>query len=117
MIKKFGAVLLAAVLVIGAAGCAKKVEPDPSGISKAEYDKIRIGMDEYDVNDIIGGNGELVSEQEEKPDEDHIIYTRIYKYKGETTGSADLTFRYDVYYYRTYENGTKLIAKDENGLE
>lgn len=116
MVKKIAAALLAAVLVLGAAGCAP--EPDPSGISKAEYDKLELDMDKYEIDAIIYGEepgmyqGEKISER--KKDEHTYIY--VYKYKGETTGKAILTFEE----YRPnpkYEATMDLIEKQQEGLQ
>lgn len=111
--KKIAALLLATVLTASVTGCTNPVEPDPSGISKAEYDQIQIGMDQYDVADVIGGGGVLAEETEEKLEDYHFVYTRVYDYKGETTGSAKLTFKADIYYGKSE---TKLVAKEQSDL-
>lgn len=121
--KKFAVLLLAAALALGVAGCAP--EPDPSGISKAEYDKLELDMNKYEVDDVINGDvypvnrGEKISES--KKDENTYIY--VYKYKGETTGDATLTFEEDYHYSISLDNepeneaAMKLIEKQQEGLE
>lgn len=123
MVKKIAAVLLAALLVLGAAGCAP--EPDPSGISKAEYDKLVLDMDKFAVDDIINGDiypknrGEKISER--KKDENTYIY--VYKYKGETSGTATLTFEEYYHYSISLDNkpeneaAMELIEKQQEGLQ
>ena len=74
------------------------------GISKEEYEQIRPGMTITDVNEIVGGNGERISEKDEKDTIGIIEY--IYKYQGENTGYALITFtsdyNLDLYINRYY---------------
>lgn len=119
MVKKIAVLLLAAALALGVAGCAP--EPDPSGISKAEYDKLELDMDKNEVDAIIYGEepamyqGEKISER--KRDEDTYIY--IYEYKGETRGKAILTFEETRFKGIDLENEFRMLLaeKQQEGLE
>lgn len=121
--KKIAAVLLAAVLAASVAGCAP--ERDPSGISKAEYDKLVLDINKFEVDDIINGDiyplnrGEKISER--KKDENTYIY--VYKYKGEITGAATLTFEEFFRDFKSLDDkpeneaAMKLIEKQQEGLQ
>lgn len=75
------------------------------GISKAEFDQIENGMTYEEVVQIIGGEGEVLSEVGEKGTE---LYTVMYTYDGETGLGANANF--------TFQNN-KLQAKAQFGLE
>ena len=45
------------------AGCGEK-GAGPSGIRKEEFDKIWMGMDNYELLKLIGGNGDRIAEDE-----------------------------------------------------
>lgn len=84
----------------------EKKEPkvDPN-ISKAEFDKIENGMTYEQVVQIIGGNGEVMSEVGEKGTQ---YYTVMYMYEGEKGFGSNANF--------TFQNG-KLQSKAQFGLE
>ena len=75
------------------------------GISKAEFDQIENGMTYEEVVQIIGGEGEVLSEVGEKGTD---LYTVMYKYDGESGLGANANF--------TFQNN-KLQAKAQFGLE
>lgn len=65
MRKRFFATLLAAALCAALfAGCGEK-GAGPSGISKEEFNKARLGMNHYELLKIIGGNGDQIAEEEQ----------------------------------------------------
>jgi len=70
-------------------GCGKEI--DPKNISKEEFDKLSIGMSQLEVNKIVGGIGEKISESK-----DGTVTTYVYKIDGEQSGSAELTFQIDA---------------------
>lgn len=79
------------ILSIAVVCCACGVQRDPSGISLEEFEKIDTGMEYNDVLEIIGGKGIEISSSEHDTDE----YTEnvyVYKFKGETTGYAEIEF-------------------------
>ena len=73
-----------------------------AGISKEEFEKIEIGMDNFEVNSIIDEldewkNDEIyekVCEEIERTKKES-IYTYTYKYAGEKAGYALITFEVD----------------------
>lgn len=79
------------------------------GISKEEYEQIRPGMTITDVNEIVGGNGERISEKDEKDTIGIIEY--IYKYQGENTGYALITFTSD------YSDGSRFKFTTVSAME
>lgn len=85
-----------------------KEEPskeNPSTITKAEYDKIENGMSYKQVQKIIGGPGEILSEGGEKGTE---FYTIMVVYYGEGSIGANANFMFQ---------GNKLINKAQLGLK
>jgi len=58
-------------------------------ISKEEFDKIEIGMTYEQVKEIIGSDGEVISESGEKGTELHTI---MYQWKGEGSLGANANF-------------------------
>ena len=85
-----------------------EIEPDlnisSSTISKAEYEQINNGMSYQEVCDIIGGEGELLSESGTSDDS---YYVQIYMWQGNGIigANANLTFM-----------GGKLYTKAQSGL-
>lgn len=89
------------------------------GISKKEYEKINIGMSQYEVDSIIDELDEWdddavyekCCEEVSKESNDH-KYTYQYKYYGEKSGYAIITYQAD------YSNGsyfeTPEVIKKEN---
>lgn len=70
-----------------------------AGISKEEFDKIEIGMDQFEVNSIIDEydewNDDKIYEkacQEISSEEKDSVYTYVYKYNGDINGYALITF-------------------------
>ena len=78
-----------------------------AGISTEEFDSLRLGMSHDEVDSIIGGEGELVSESEEDDDE-YLITVFLYRYEGENGGYAELEFTlkthkgYTPYNFQSY---------------
>ena len=73
-----------------------------AGISKEEFEEIEIGMDNFEVNAIIDkldewNNDEIYEKacEEVEKTENESVYTYTYKYNGETTGHALITFEVD----------------------
>ena len=79
------------------------------GISKEEYEQIRPGMTITDVNEIVGGNGERISEKDEK--DTIAVFEYIYKYQGENTGYALITFTSD------YSDGSRFKFTTVSAME
>lgn len=119
MVKQIAAALLAALLVLGAAGCAP--EPDPSGISKTEYDKLELDMWKFDVDNIINANSDnyhtwYTGDKTSERKKDEHTYIHVYEYKGEITGRAILTF--EEYRPNPKNEATMdLIEKQQEGLQ
>lgn len=80
------------------------------GISKEEYEQISRGMSQYGVEDIIGGGGEKVSEKEENH-----VYTYTYKYQGEKSGYALITYSAD-YSDGPFYKSPKVTAMEQHDL-
>jgi hypothetical protein len=78
------------LLCVGLSGCDDKGVGE-TGISLSEFNNISIGMNLTEVNDIIGGEGEKISEIDNSTD-DYYEYIEVYKYYGETGGYAELEF-------------------------
>lgn len=91
-------------------GCQKK-EIDPKNISKEEYDKIKIGMDQFEVNKIVEGMGEKISESK-----NGTVTTYVYKIDGEQSGSAELTFQIDADLKQVF-NKVVLTGKTQKDLK
>ena len=88
-------ILLIGMLLISGTACSNSQNstPDPSGISKSEFDKLITGMTDSKVKSIVGSLGELISEQ--KNDTDKYFETvNLYKVTGETPGYAELELPY-----------------------
>ena len=75
------------------------------GISKEEFDKIKNGMTYKEVVEIIGGEGEVLSEVGEEGSQ---FYTIMYSFDGESGFGANANF--------TFQSG-KLMSKAQFGLE
>lgn len=74
--------------------CSCSPEPTgigASGISAQEFEMLSLGMEDDDVDSIIGSPGDLVSESKEEFEEQNTII-RIYRYEGEKQGYAELEF-------------------------
>ncbi|WP_444659396.1 hypothetical protein ACRQV7_03010 [Caproiciproducens sp. R2] len=88
------AIVISAIIFSGNPTSPANTTPSSTAatITKAEFDKIENGMTYDQVNEIIGGDGELQAESGEKGSD---IYTVSYKWDGESlTGSAaNLTFQ------------------------
>lgn len=73
-------------------------------ISKDEYNQIKNGMSYQEIIEIIGGEGDKLSESGEEGDD---IYVFVVMYEGETPGSnASFVF-----------SGNKLHTKSQYGLK
>lgn len=80
------------------------------GISKKEYEQISRGMSLFEVNGIVGGGGEKVSEKEEDS-----VYTYTYKYQGEKSGYALVTYSAD-YSDGAFYQEFKVTAMEQHDL-
>lgn len=111
--------VLALIIVLSMAivCCACGTQRDPSGISLEEFEKINTGMGLNEVTDIIGGDGTIISESENDTDE-YIEYITIYKFNGETNGSAEFTFSQKSYkdILKIDFSGPELISKSQTDL-
>jgi hypothetical protein len=88
------------------ANATPKEEPkNKPTISKAEFDQIQNGMTYDQVKEIVGSDGEVMSEAGEKGSQFHTI---IYTWKGEGSIGANANF--------TFQGG-KLQAKAQVGLK
>lgn len=74
--------------------CGKK--SDPTGISVDEFDKIKMEMDLEEVQDIVGGDGEKISESKEEKEE-YYEHRAVYRFAGENNGYADIEFVLKAY--------------------
>ncbi|MBH5317192.1 hypothetical protein I6N90_05135 [Paenibacillus sp. GSMTC-2017] len=74
-------------------------------ITKAEFEKIKNGMTYKEIVDIVGGEGELVSEGGEEGSETHVV---IYMFEGDGDALASATFAITA---------GKLITKTQLGLK
>lgn len=87
-----------------------------NGINKEEFEQIKLGMSQNDVIKIISPeNLETINEEVEKNEENH-IYKYVYKYYGEKSGYAIITYQAD------YNNGDifvlpKVIKKEQFNLK
>ena len=83
-------ILVVFMLFIGLCGCGQSGIGE-TGISLEEFNEIKIGMSLTAVDDIIGGEGEQISETDNSTDDyyEHVI---VYKFYGETSGYAELEF-------------------------
>lgn len=93
--KKILVVFICLSLLLCCSACGR--EPDPTGISKAEYDKLYTGMYYEDVVEIIGGEGEKISEQD-KSEDGYTENVFTYHFEGETNGYAEMEFTYHFDY-------------------
>ena len=95
-----------------------------AGISKKEFEKIKIGMDNFEVNSIIDKLGEWNDDktykkacEEVEKTKNESVYTYTYKYNGETEGYALITFQVD------YSDGVyglkypKVVKKEQFNLK
>ena len=76
------------------------------GISKNEFEQIKRGMSQFEVDEIVGGYGEKIAEKEE----DH-VYSFTYKYQGEKKGYAIITFTAD------YSDGLSYQTPEVTAME
>ena len=68
----------------------------PNGISAEEFDQLWMDMSYYRACEIIGGEGELISEtQSDEPE--YIRYTLVYRFEGEKGGYAEIEFTHYGY--------------------
>lgn len=125
--KKHVGVILIAGLVAISAGCSSSQSQQSQGstqtkppeqkqeqlqskknspkVSKAEFDQIESGMTYEQVKEIIGGEGEVISESGKPGDQFHTV---IYHYEGEGELGANASF--------TFQGG-KLVNKAQFGLK
>lgn len=63
-----------------------------TGISLDEYNRLKTGMSLSEVKSIIGGDGEIISD-EDKSTDNYYEHIYIYKFLGETSGYAEIEFK------------------------
>ena len=90
--KKVLALIMVLSMAVVCCACGE-VERDPSGISQEEFQKIYTGMSISTVEEIVGGEGEIVSEKDNSTDE-YYEKVLVYKFKGELSGYAEMEFTY-----------------------
>jgi len=122
--KKYVGGIVVAGLLFTSSGCSNSSPPQQSQgatqstaqeqsqpkknspkVSKAEFDQIKSGMTYEQVKEIIGGEGEVVSESGNPGDQ---FYTVMYQYQGEGELGANASFMFQ---------GGKLINKAQFGLK
>lgn len=84
-----------------------KAEPkkEKAGITMAEFEKIQNGMTYEEVVNIIGAEGEIISETGQKGEQ---FYTVLYQWEGESGFGANAN--------ATFQDG-KMVNKAQFGLE
>ena len=87
--KKILSFITIALLALTCTACGAK--NDPSGISKDEFDQIKMGITIFKVQQIVGRKGTNISESKHETD-DYYINTYVYKFEGETSGYAEFEF-------------------------
>lgn len=81
-------VLMAAVL----SSCSSESKGiGKTGISKDEFDRISTGMTYEEVCEIVGGEGDQISESEHDTDS-YIEFVDVYRFEGEMSGYAEFEF-------------------------
>lgn len=100
ILKKVLIVLLVCILILCCTACnsftkdeSTTIQIDTSRMSQYEFEKLKLGMSVYEVDDIVGGSGQKISES--KSNDGSTLYT--YRYDGERKGYADLVFKMDMY--------------------
>ncbi|WP_242224565.1 DUF3862 domain-containing protein [Bacillus cereus group sp. BfR-BA-01380] len=83
----------------------KEEAKNKPGVSKAEFDQIQNGMSYEEVKNIIGSDGEVLSETGQKGDQFHTI---MYKWDGEKGLGANANFTFQE---------EKLANKSQFGLK
>lgn len=87
-----------------------------AGISLEEFNKLSLNMTYDKVCDIVGGEGQVVSETK-SDEEEYIKYTKVYRFDGETIGYAELEFT--LYSYKELfktDFGRYLTSKSQHEL-
>ena len=87
--KKLLSLICVLSIAVACSACGK--EPNPAGISLEEFQKIDTGMGWDKVDEIVGGEGTLISEKEEDF-ENYTEKTYVYRYEGELNGYAEIEF-------------------------
>lgn len=102
--KKMLILCMAAVLLILGAGCSSDAKPKEVIITKSKYDQVDFNISYEDVQKIVGGPGQVLSESGQP---DAPGYSITYQYKGDKpNSSAKFTFQSD-----------KLTNKSQSNLE
>lgn len=93
-----------------------------AGISKAEFDKIQLGMSEYDVHGIIDelnewNDNDIYAKCCEKLSDNKNNNTYIYQYKyyGEKNGYAIITYEYNS--NNSFLESPKVVKKENFNLK
>lgn len=94
----FFVIIVCIIIVI----CMSKGGVGTPGISKEEYQKINIGMSNFEVNSIIDSKDEWDNDEiyskcciEIEKSEKNSVYSYTYKYLGEKSGYATVTYTAD----------------------
>ncbi len=111
-IKHIGIALCTVYLISMMCSCSSSSSGiGKTGISLEEFNNISIGMDIDKVKETIGGSGTLISEQT-RDTEEYIEYTTVYKYDGEQSGYAEIT-----YVLKSYKDIGELLTKGMSRYE
>ena len=106
-----GIALCTVCLIPMMCSCSSSSGVGKTGISLEEFNSISIGMDLDKVKETIGGSGTLISEQK-RDTEKYIEYTSVYKYDGEQSGYAEIT-----YVLKSYKDVGELLTKGMSRYE
>lgn len=102
----FWAILVSIVIILILCIIKKDEGVGENGISKQEFENIQLGMSQNDVIKIISpDNLETINEELEKSN-NNSIYTYKYKYFGEKSGYAIIT------YEANYSNGDLFVLPE-----
>ncbi len=127
MRRKIICLALAACLACGTLGGCQN--SDPYGISKEEFDQLRIGMDRYDAVTLISDNVSDDMRSDDYTEERNKAWSYwnlvsesedvwVYTIKGETQGEAKLTFAMEVDGDGMWLTDYSIVlqSKENNGL-
>ena len=98
MKKLFSIIVITLTLFLLTTSCNSAQEPNPSGISLDEFNKLKTGMRLIDAVAVFGcsiesGSVQLILDENNSKD-GYYEHVTVYKVVGETTGYAELEFTY-----------------------